>query len=98
VPCSLFQEAWVHGIDFVPLAVERGLQVFERALDLDFVNLALRAAAQLVEDPRVIGGVNLLSARGGAEEAGDSVQSVFVGFSGKGCVFCVRVRLAFKGG
>ncbi len=38
--------------DLVLLAVERGLEVFERALDRDGVNLALRVAAQLVQITR----------------------------------------------
>jgi hypothetical protein len=71
---GLGKKAGIHGVDLVLLAAERGLQVFERALHLDRMNLALRLAAQLLDDAGVIGGVNLLGARGGAEEAGGSVQ------------------------
>ena len=62
------------------------------------MNLALRLAAQLLDDAGVIGGVNLLGARRGPEQAGGSVQPVLVGLDGKGGVFGVRVRLALKGG
>ena len=38
---GLFKEAGIHGVDLVLLAVQRGLQVFERAFHLDRVDLAL---------------------------------------------------------
>jgi hypothetical protein len=55
-------------------------------------------AAQLVQNAGVIGRVNLLSARGGAKEAGCAGQTVLVRLGGKGSVFGMCVRLAFKGG
>ena len=56
------------------------------------------SAAQLVDDAGVVGGVNLLGAGSGAEQAGCAVQPVLVGLDGKCSVFGVRIRLALKGG
>src|ERR1035438_472305 len=92
------QEAGIHGVDLVLLAVQRGLQVVQGALRLDGVNRALGAGAQLADDAGVIAGVNLLGARRGAKEAGRAMQSLLVGFGGKGGVLGVRIRLALKGG
>ena len=88
---GLGQKAGIHGIDLVLLAAERGLQIFQRGLHLDRMNLALRLAAQLLDDASMIGGVNLLGARRGSKQAGGSVLAVGVGLDGKSGVFGVRV-------
>jgi hypothetical protein len=46
----------------------------------------------------MVGGMNLLGARRGAKQAGNSAESLLVGLGGKFGVFGVCVRLAFKGG
>ena len=92
------QKTGVHGIDLVLLAVQRCLQIFQRGLHLDRMNLALRLAAQLLDDAGMIGCVNLLGARRGSEQAGGSVLAVGVRLDGKGGVLGVRIRLALKGG
>jgi S-adenosylmethionine hydrolase len=85
-------------IPLIILAVQSGLQVFEGALDLRDLNLALRVAAQHIDDAGMICRMDLLGARRRAEEAGSPTQLVLIGLDGKGCVPGVRVRLAIKGG
>jgi hypothetical protein len=93
---GLGQEAGIHGLDLVGFAGESGFQVFQRAFHRDGMNLAMGLAAQLLEDAGVVGGVNLLGAGGGAKETGGPMQTVLVGFDGKGGVLGVGVRLALK--
>jgi len=41
--------------------------------------------------------VNLLGARGGAEEASGAAKAIRIGLDGKRVVFGVRIRFAFQG-
>ena len=91
-------EAGIHRFDLVLFAGESGFQVVEGAPDFKCEDFGACFAAQLAQHARLIVGVDLLSARGGAKQAGDPGQPVGIRLDGEGFVACVDIGLALIGG
>ena len=65
----------IHDVNLILLAAKGGLEVFKCGFHFDFMNLAAHSTAQLLDNARMIGGMNLLGAARSTEQAGGPVQS-----------------------
>ncbi len=91
-------KARIHALNFMRLAIERGPEILKRCRHHDGMDGAPGIAAELLDDARVVGGVNLLGPARGAKQTGCSVESLLVCPRGESEVFRMRIRLTFKGG